>query len=294
MLLKNSLGIKLILVLLVWSIFSTIPATYEKTNQLLDSNAKYYENLKLWPNNFLGLSNDNHTGQGVKIAILDTEIKFKKISNLKKEYRFLSDNQASSPVESTHGDQIVNIINSTAPGAEIYLIVVSNKEGQLKENDLKNALNWLIKNKVDIVNMSFGFNSKMPETIEPLLEKLYKTKTVMVAASGNEGKSRLTYPASSPYVISVGANDFLGQRWLNSNYGKELDFNLPGVKIIDNYRDIYVDGTSFSTAFMSGIIARLKEDNLNISNKSIYTKLVGMTDTHRWNQINGYGTPTFK
>ncbi|MFC8562690.1 S8 family serine peptidase [Peribacillus frigoritolerans] len=56
---------------------------------------------------------------------------------------------------------------------------------------------------------------------------------------------------------------------------------------------MYVDGTSFSTAFMSGIIARLKELNPKISNKEIYIKLVEMTNASKWNETNGYGTPTF-
>ncbi|KRF50224.1 hypothetical protein ASG97_12975 [Bacillus sp. Soil745] len=291
--LKNSLVTKFVLLFLIWILISTIPYTIEKNNQLPNSNSTYYENLKTWPNEFLGLNNNQSTGKGVKIAILDTEIKFKRITNLKGEYDFLSNHtNNSTPVESTHADQVVSIISSIAPGAEIYLIEVVDEDGQLKEHDLKNALNWLKKNQVDIVNMSFGFNSVM-STIEPILEQLYEHNTVLVASTGNEGKSRVLYPASSRYTISVGANDFLGQRWFNSNYGNELDFNMPGVKIIDRYKNLYVDGTSFSTAFMSGIIARLKELNPKISNKEIYIKLVEMTNASKWNETNGYGTPTF-
>lgn len=289
---KNSLEFALLF--LLWILISTIPYDVEKTNQLPESNSKYSINFKTWPNEFLNLNNNQSTGQGVKIAILDTAIKFKNIANLRGEYDFLSDhNQNKTSVKSTHADQIVSIISSIAPDAEIYLIVIVDEDGQLKEHNLKNALNWIQENQVDIVNMSFGFNSAMSATIEPILEQLYKQNTILVASSGNEGKSRVLYPASSQYTISVGANDFLGQTWFQSNYGKELDFTMPGVKIIDKYRNIFVDGTSFSAAYMSGFIARLKESNPNISNNEMYVKLVEMTDTHKWNETNGYGTPTF-
>ncbi len=292
--LKNRLEVKLILVILMLIISSTLSYSHNDTTKNLDLSAKYYENLKTWPNKFLNLNKNSSTGKGIKVAILDTEVKFKTVNNLKRIHYFLSNDNANSFIEaSTHADQIVSIINSIAPDAEIYLVVVSNKDGKIKENDLKNALDWLTKEKVDIINMSFGFNSAMSKTIEPRLEKLYKNNTVIVAASGNEGISRVNYPASSQYVISVGANDYSGQKWINSNYGTELDFSMPGVQIIDKYRQIYVDGTSFSTAFMSGMIAKLKEKHHNTSNKDIYAKLIQMTPTHKWNPLNGYGTPTF-
>ncbi|MFB7142807.1 S8 family serine peptidase [Gottfriedia sp. NPDC056225] len=52
---------------------------------------------------------------------------------------------------------------------------------------------------------------------------------LMIAASGNQGKSFLEYPASSQFVIGVGAVDSNGKKWVYSNYGDELDFVLPGV-----------------------------------------------------------------
>ena len=48
------------------------------------------------------------------------------------------------------------------------------------------------------------------------------------AASGNDGVNRVSYPASMPSVIAVGATDHHGRRGSYSQYGDRLDFVAPG------------------------------------------------------------------
>ena len=67
----------------------------------------------------------------------------------------------------------------------------------------------------------------IPEVIAALHYASRKNVT-LVAASGNEGISKVAYPARDPQVISVGATTFNGCLADYSNAGRGLDIVAPG------------------------------------------------------------------
>jgi serine protease len=80
--------------------------------------------------------------------------------------------------------------------------------------------------------MSVEFESGMragdiPEVLSAIRYANHKG-AVLVAASGNEGDTRVTYPAAAPQVISVGATTVDGCQADYSNGGKRLDVVAPG------------------------------------------------------------------
>jgi subtilisin family serine protease len=54
---------------------------------------------------------------------------------------------------------------------------------------------------------------------------------IVVAASGNDGKKRVSFPAAFPTVLSVGAVDSKSVKADFSNWGPELDVVAPGVGV---------------------------------------------------------------
>ena len=50
----------------------------------------------------------------------------------------------------------------------------------------------------------------------------------MVAAAGNDGRGRVSYPARYPGVIAVAATQFDGKTTFYSNWGPEIDVAAPG------------------------------------------------------------------
>ncbi|MGY0491351.1 S8 family serine peptidase [Streptomyces sp. WG-D5] len=111
----------------------------------------------------------------------------------------------------------------------------------------------------------------------------------VVTASGNEGKTgvgNLSYPASQPGVVTVGAIDSQGQIWDKSNYGPQLMLTAPGVKNVvagldaDGYDQ--ANGTSGATAYTSAALALLKQKFPDLSAGQLVnrlTKTAGLTDS---------------
>jgi subtilisin family serine protease len=88
---------------------------------------------------------------------------------------------------------------------------------------------------------------------------------VMVAAAGNAGaKSPPLYPAANPDVIAVSATDAQDKLFTASNRGGYVAVAAPGVDIFlpapeGKYQ--MTSGTSFSAAYVSGLIALMLERN---------------------------------
>ncbi len=80
---------------------------------------------------------------------------------------------------------------------------------------------------VKVINMSLGSNAPS-ETLRRAVERAEAAGVVVVAASGNDGESRVDYPAAFPTVIGVGAVDQRRIKTPYSNWGPELDLVAPG------------------------------------------------------------------
>jgi hypothetical protein len=100
--------------------------------------------------------------------------------------------------------------------------------------------------------------------LEQVLEQVTQQGLIVVASSGNADLARVGYPASSPFVISVGATDGNRERaqWFSgfaSNYGPELEFVAPGTGVPVAYGPTSGDyalayGTSAAAPFVSTTI----------------------------------------
>jgi hypothetical protein len=100
------------------------------------------------------------------------------------------------------------------------------------------GLNWARQNGAKIIFMSFS--TEETNAVNTALSQAASSNCVLVASSGNDNASSVSYPASNPSVIAVGAVSPCGQRkspsscdgenW-GSNYGTYLDVVAPGVLI---------------------------------------------------------------
>ncbi|MGM0867065.1 MAG: S8 family peptidase [Bacillota bacterium] len=155
------------------------------------------------------------------------------------------------------------IIQGISQSVYLYDVKVLNDKGGGEIEDVVDGIEWSINNNVDIINLSFGFQKDN----QALREAILKATThgiIIVAAAGNNLGLYTDYPAKYEEVISISSisenlkvDPFAGK-------GK-VDYVAPGVKIpiLTNGEDKvrYVNGTSFSTAIATGIIANILEQS---------------------------------
>ncbi|MCB0653947.1 MAG: S8 family serine peptidase [Saprospiraceae bacterium] len=107
---------------------------------------------------------------------------------------------------------------------------------------------WLV-----IFNNSWG-GSQLIEELVPLYAEAEKKGIIVCAASGNNGSSQVSNPASIKNVIAVGAlqQNEKGEvsRAPYSQYGEALEFVAPGSNIYSTYKNgsfAFLSGTSMGT-----------------------------------------------
>jgi len=114
--------------------------------------------------------------------------------------------------------------------------------------EIAEGIFYAVNNGANVINMSLGTNARYNITSDPILDialdHAFNNNVVVVAAAGNDGnRKNLSYPASYPSVISVGATDFNNNVVRYSNKSNLLDVVAPGGDMqADRNNDGYGDG----------------------------------------------------
>ncbi|MDI3411742.1 S8 family serine peptidase [Bacillus sonorensis] len=235
-----------------------------------DNNTPSSSNKKkdvMWGYEFIGQETRNNHEKPVKIAILDSGINksHKEFNNLT-FYEFNATNPGK-PVEDKygHGTAIAGIIaargekvKGISQNAIIYDVKVLDKSGKGKVEDVVKGINWCVEQKVDIINISFGFE-KDYKALHDAINNALHNNIIVTAASGNTLGLTVEYPAKYRGVLSISSFDKELKIDPISAKGK-IDFSAPGVNIKSTDKNggySKVGGTSFSTAFTTGAIGCL-------------------------------------
>ncbi|EFV72303.1 thermitase [Bacillus sp. BT1B_CT2] len=221
----------------------------------------------MWGYEIIGQEARNNDTEPVKIAILDSGINksHKEFNNIT-FYEF----NAIAPSKSVkdeygHGTAIAGIIaaggeeiKGISQNATLYDVKVLDSSGKGKVKDVVRGINWCIEQKVDIINISFGFEKDHDELRNAINNALHNN-IIITAASGNTLGLTVEYPAKYRGVLSISSFDEKLKIDPVSAKGK-IDFSAPGVNIKSIDKDgsyIKVGGTSFATAFATGAIGCL-------------------------------------
>jgi hypothetical protein len=210
-------------------------------------------------------------GANVTIAVIDSGIDAKH-PELVNSIGDTFDALGSKEGPHVHGTGVAGAIVSharlmgSAPEARILAIRAFGAARSGAESTsyvILKALDYAALHGAQIVNMSFA--GPKDALIERGLSATAARGIVLVAASGNAGaKSPPLYPAASPNVIAVSATDVQGKLFTASNRGSHIALSAPGVDIFlpapdEKYQ--MASGTSFSAAYVSGLVALMLERN---------------------------------
>ena len=261
---------------------------------------------------------NDYAGEGVTIAVIDASFtnvntmgafqRLKDAGDLLGGYDFVdrtSNVYAYDPTSGSisHGTQVLStmagfILNSyvgTAPDASYYLFRTEddNDENPVEESYWVEAVERADSLGVDLINTSLGYRNFFTESkynysqsdmngstafITKGANIAYEKGLLLVNSAGNEGALGVNAPADSPYVLSVGAVNSLGDYASFSSVGSGIQpSQKPDVVArgqtpnVINYNNSIVqnNGTSFSSPILAGAIACLMQALPNKTNTEI-------------------------
>ncbi len=95
------------------------------------------------------------------------------------------------------------------------------------------GINWGIDSKVDVITMSLGgpFSTSAEKNA---IANAEKAGVSVIAASGNDGTAKVSFPAAYATVIAVGAVDSSIKKTAFSQWGPQLDIVAPGAAVISS------------------------------------------------------------
>lgn len=193
-------------------------------------------------------------GKGITVAILDTGCD-RSHPDLQEQIiggRNFTDDDGSNPDiyldYNGHGTHVAGTIAAqqndigvvgVAPEASLLIVKVLNRKGSGQYGWIINGIHYAIEQKVDIISMSLGGPTDLPELHEAI-QKAVTNNILVVCAAGNEGDGddstdEFAFPGYYNEVISVGAINLERRPSDFTNSHNEIDLVAPGEKILSTY-----------------------------------------------------------
>ncbi len=216
-------------------------------------------------------------GKKIRIAVIDSGINTQ-ICNLN-EYVIHStgfgissegyiEENSTLPVRNLHGTIVAAIICHICSDVELISLNILDEKLSTDGRVLAYSLSQVFDYKPDIIHMSLGtLKKRYIFPLRKIVKEAGRLNIPMVAATENSGK--VSFPAYLKGVIGVKSEKF--ENCMQYSY-KDGFFYAPtgtdGIDCIQERPDIRAaKGTSMSAAYISGHLARIIKDKVNLSYK---------------------------
>ncbi|MCC6453727.1 MAG: S8 family serine peptidase [Caldilineaceae bacterium] len=174
----------------------------------------------------------------IEVAVIDTGVDFGHpdlANRLLAGRNYISSTQ--TPMDDNgHGTHISGLIAAAANGAgmvgtgrqvKILPLKALNGNGMGGVSTIGQAIRDAADEGAHIINLSLELAIDT-YAMRTAVEYAASQGTLVIAASGNQGRSSVSYPAAYPSVLAVGATTYDDVRAYYSNRGPELDIVAPG------------------------------------------------------------------
>jgi subtilisin family serine protease len=246
-----------------------------------------------------GLRGRDADGKGVVVAVIDTGVTLHDDLSVSKAVNVVA-GAALDDVEDElgHGTHVCGIIagcgapgagaRGVAPGVTLHVYKVFGRGQAVADSfNIAKAIRQAVDNACDLINLSLGANRDMPDVLREV-QRARALGVVCIAATGNDYRAPVSYPAAYSQVLAVSAcgrkktyprrvtqelcatapfgtdaGDYVADF---SNVGTQVALIEPGVGIVSTLNDGYgaMDGTSMACPVATGAIARLLAKNTKI------------------------------
>ncbi len=230
---------------------------------------------------WLGVSDNQNWGSGVKVAILDSGVSY--ATALKGVSITRMDLVQEPGHVGAHGTAVASLIagrgetvQGVAPGVDLLSIKVLSDAGVGDSFTLAKAIIQAVDNGAEVIVLSLGSRGDSPVVADAVAYAEARNIPI-VAAPGNDGEYGVSYPARYDSVIAPGAVDFKNEHLYFSNRGPEVDLVAPGAGVVASQPGegtVSFSGTSASVPFVAGAIAALLSDFPDMSPDEIRDLLV--------------------
>lgn len=201
-----------------------------------------------------------------------------------------------------------NVQFGLATGAQYYLARTDHGgyEKRIEEIWAIEAMEWMAKEGVKVINMSLGYNfgyTDKKENYQPqqmdgktteitkAVDRISKEYGVLfVISAGNDGNKKwkiIAAPADARSALTVGATKF--KVWDEMNYSSKgpefLDYVKPEISCYSTL------GTSFSAPIITGLAACLLEADPSLSGDELKQLIIQSGNLSVGNNFVGYGVP---
>lgn len=256
-------------------------------------------NLPAW----LGLDAFDPTlGKGIKIAILDTGVVPHPAYGDVKNY-ILTQAPENFADWNGHGTAAASLIigNSStvpgaAPGAELTSWRVASDDGVSDSWTIAKAIYEAVDAGNQIISLSMGSYGDS-KVLYDAVQYASTNGAVIVASSGNDGRTQAAYPANYGGVIASTAVDAQNNHLLFSNHAtNENGLSAPGWKVASAWPNNQVaqfSGTSASAPILSGTLAAVMSHH-NVTAVQAYNIMLNYTNetgTLGYDPQTGAGAP---
>lgn len=138
---------------------------------------------------------------------------------------------------------------------KVMPVKVLNGQGHGSHSNIAAGVIWATDHGADVINMSIAGPSSTI-LLHDAVEYAIRRGVVVVAAAGNEGTSRRTYPAAYPGVISVAATNESDRLYSWSNRGSWVTLAAPGCAYSGrpHARWGWLCGTSLASPIVAGTV----------------------------------------
>lgn len=240
-------------------------------------------------------------GSEIVVAVLDTGID-KSHEDLNGKV-VAEANFTSSPIAGDvygHGTHVAGIIAAysdnglgvvgVAPQSQLLNVKVADDDGRCEASAVAQGIIWAVDNGAVVINVSIELRGPSAE-LEAAVNYAWNNGAIVIAAAGNEGSQMPVYPAYYEHAIAVAATEQDDTRALLSNYGGWVDVAAPGFDIYSTLPGNeygYKTGTSFATAYVSGLAAILFDTLTDANGNGYLNDEVRAALENSCHQANGF------
>ncbi|OOV87868.1 subtilisin-like serine protease QhpE [Oceanospirillum linum] len=192
--------------------------------------------------------------RGIRVGIIDSGFLMHQAAHVAESAAFVIRDQAlwreeTMPDQLGHGSRVLAVIRHQVPMASFYCAQVFQQSFSTTTLQLSAAIDWLVEQEVDLINLSLGVRQDKSELENSVLSAL---RSGVLLAAANPAQGAAVYPAAYPGVFRM-TGDARCQRheW---SYLETAQGDFGGhVKSLDGQQS----GASMGTAWMTGHIAHL-------------------------------------